>query len=606
MFPFRDSFRPGVLIPVLLIAGASIAGPSARSVQSQSQVPGAFRSRVTLVPVDVRVVDSRGQPITDLRQEDFTILEDGRPQVISHFAFQPLEAEPGAGGDSPAFRQPPGATLTPQRQRIFLIFLGRGRLQHPAMAVDGLIEFVRERLLPQDQVAVVAWNRATAFTTDHERILGVIERFKSGHEYIETWLSEVGRTLSSLHGTAEFPPNIQARVDAIFGHADVRSTLPDPLADTDLVTAEQRRTIGDLMRNDLISQRVGPEPTDAYEQARPSPLQGLGLDEYLQASSQSIYDLGNLYKAVAYLRYLEGEKHVVFVSQHGLLVPTLSGTSGIAAVAADARVAIHTVHTGGAPSYSSGPLVSSTAAREGQTLSSIVDETRMAGWAMANSPHFRVQTLRNISHYTGGIPWAYRRAGEGLARVDEATRSTYLLGYYPAADGWDGRFRRIEVSVNRRDARVLTRGGYFARDQIVTIDRREFLTYTRIAAAGAYTRDAPDIKVELVNVTVNQARTAATLTLKVDGARLSFSRVNGRHAATLDVAVFCGDDQQDIVGELWRKVELNLTDDTFARLGREGLSFEVVVPITKTPRHIKAVVYDYAADRVGSTTATLR
>jgi hypothetical protein len=29
-------------------------------------VPGAFRSRITLVPVDVRVLDRNGKPITDL------------------------------------------------------------------------------------------------------------------------------------------------------------------------------------------------------------------------------------------------------------------------------------------------------------------------------------------------------------------------------------------------------------------------------------------------------------------------------------------------------------------------------------------------------------
>jgi VWFA-related protein len=346
--PRRSSPLPAAAwLSCLLAWLAVVLGSGAAAHDRQQQVPGAFRSRVVLVPVDVHVVDSRGRPITDLRREDFTILEGGRPQEIAHFSVQHLAPEPPAQDEGPAFRQPPGSTLTPQHQRVFLIFLARGRLQHPAMGVDGLIEFVRDRLLPQDQVAVMAWNRATGFTTDHVRALGVIERFKRGHEEIEAWFSEQDQTLAAIYGTGEIPPGIQQKIDAIFESTDRRVVLEDPLADTNALAAEQRRTIGDLMRNDLVSQRIGPELADAYDEAAPTPSAEFGLDEYLRASGQSVYDLGNLYKAVAYLRYLEGEKHLVFVSQNGLFLPSVSGRSGIAAAASDARVAIDTIQTGG-------------------------------------------------------------------------------------------------------------------------------------------------------------------------------------------------------------------------------------------------------------------
>lgn len=229
----------------------------------------------------------------------------------------------------------------------------------------------------------------------------------------------------------------------------------------------------------------------------------------------------------------------------------------------------------------------------------------MEAWRLANSPHFRVQTLRDISEYTGGIASAYRRASDGLERIDQATRTGYLVGYYPQTDARDGRYRRIEVKANRPDVRVLARGGYYARDEIVTTDRREFLTYTRIAAAGGYDRDAPDIRLQL-DVTGNARAKTVTVRMQVDPSRLSFERTNGRHAVTLDVAIFCGDEDQEIVGELWRKVDLNFTDDTFARLQRERLEFEVTVSVTEVPRFVKAVVYDYGADLVGSSSVVMR
>jgi hypothetical protein len=203
------------------------------------------------------------------------------------------------------------------------------------------------------------------------------------------------------------------------------------------------------------------------------------------------------------------------------------------------------------------------------------------------------------------VSWAYRRASEGLERVDQATRSSYLIGYHPRTDDWNGRYRRIAVRVIRDGARVLARGGYSARVQIVTTSRREFLTYTRIAAAGGYRGDAEDIGLEL-HVTGDARAKTVTVRMQVDPSRLSFENANGRHAATLDVAIFCGDEDQEIVGELWRKVDLNFTDDTFARLKRERLEFEVTVPVSEIPRFVKAVVYDYGADLVGSSTAVLR
>ncbi len=90
-----------------------------------------------------------------------------------------------------------------QSARIFLIVLGRGRLQYPSKGVDAMIHFVRNRLLPQDQVAVLAFNRATDFTTDRARILDVLERFKRRHEDIEAMFKHQTSGLAGVYGSLE-------------------------------------------------------------------------------------------------------------------------------------------------------------------------------------------------------------------------------------------------------------------------------------------------------------------------------------------------------------------------------------------------------------------
>ena len=44
-----------------------------------------LRTNTRLVVVDVVVTDSKGQPVSDLKAEDFALLEAGKPQTISGF-----------------------------------------------------------------------------------------------------------------------------------------------------------------------------------------------------------------------------------------------------------------------------------------------------------------------------------------------------------------------------------------------------------------------------------------------------------------------------------------------------------------------------------------
>jgi Ca-activated chloride channel homolog len=64
---------------VLALAGAWLAGVHAQPVPP-------FSTRVDLVNVGVTVTDRKGTLLTDLTEDDFTIFEDGKPQVIRYFA----------------------------------------------------------------------------------------------------------------------------------------------------------------------------------------------------------------------------------------------------------------------------------------------------------------------------------------------------------------------------------------------------------------------------------------------------------------------------------------------------------------------------------------
>jgi hypothetical protein len=203
-----------------------------------------------------------------------------------------------------------------------------------------------------------------------------------------------------------------------------------------------------------------------------------------------------------------------------------------------------------------------------------------------------------------------KEAAPALGRIDAGTRAHYLLAYYPANGDWNGRYRSVKVNVNRPGATVLFRHGYYARRDAEVFDRRRVLSNSRIESAGYQLTDIREIDVKVLPSFTKSATGhggEVLVQLSIDVSRLSWSDdVDGRHAAHLEVAVYCGDGNGKILGETRRLLNLALIDDTYERAIKEGFSREMRVAVRGRPRYVKVIVYDYDADRVGSSLAKMK
>jgi hypothetical protein len=209
------------------------------------------------------------------------------------------------------------------------------------------------------------------------------------------------------------------------------------------------------------------------------------------------------------------------------------------------------------------------------------------------------------SRGTGGLSSAFVQASTGVDRIADATSFQYLLGYYPTNDTWDGRYRSITVRVNRPGVTVLYRHGYYGSQSLPPLNRQQVLTYSRISAAGNYDRPVTDIRIDL-EAGFDEDAGEVVLELTIDPSRFGLIESGGRHAGTVELALFVGDSRESLVGELWQTLDLKLLDATYRRYLETGLPHTARIPVRGQPEYVKAIVYDPTADLVGSMIARLR
>ena len=588
--------RKETLVLLTLLAGLAFAARPNLSAQTGQQPPQppkppVFRAGVTLVPVDVRVVDSAGKPVTDLKAEDFTIVEDGVKQEIRHFALQTFAPGPPPPKDGLALREE-AISFDPQTHRIFLIVLGRGKLQEPSKAIDALLGFVRTNLLPQDQVAVFAYNRATTFTTDHQKIAGLLERFKLEHEEIDFKVEQQMMGLAAIYGSKLIPKDLQGRIDKMFqGSGLLASTRLEPGAPADRrIEADARRQIDKQIQQQEEVARAeaaaaaGVQNISLWtelDQVQTQMFADLSLEDFVATTATTLQDLGNIYAAIDYLRHFEGEKHVVYFTEKGLTLPRLEEDEILAATANDARVVLDTVETGGLYAAQK----DGSAGPEGR-------------WNQT----FAFRTLRTLAELTGGVSSIAEPGAKAMNRLNDVTRATYSLGFYPTNAYWNGAYRKVTVKVARPGTTVYYRHGYYARKELAAFNRREFITSDRLKAAASFRRTINDIRVKLdAGITrSNDGTFELTVNVKIDPTNLAFQFVEGYHLGKLTIGVFLFGESGKGLGGGEQNADVKLADDVYKKVLGSGIPYKVSFPVPSGVRRVRVVVYDYKADLIGS------
>jgi hypothetical protein len=298
------------------------------------------------------------------------------------------------------------------------------------------------------------------------------------------------------------------------------------------------------------------------------------------------------YAGIEYLRYLEGEKHMLYLGETGLvpLSPSIEpetkkeDDAKLARRLNDARITLAMVKTTGPPPVS--------------------HRGRLPGFGDL------IATLgfQQIAELNGGTFTGVSYADKALEKVDRISRFSYLLGYAPSNPALDGKYRKIEVKVNRKDVVVQYRHGYFAVSEPEPLNLRELVSSSRLEAAATFDGGAKDIKLDVNAELLPRLGITHQLrvTMKIDATRLAFAQVGSERAARLELRIYVGDDKEKIVGDWSDQLKITADETAQAEFVRDGIPYTVRIPLTGIPKHLKVVVYDYGSDLVGTFTLTMK
>ena len=205
-----------------------------------------------------------------------------------------------------------------------------------------------------------------------------------------------------------------------------------------------------------------------------------------------------------------------------------------------------------------------------------------------------IDTMEIVAEETGGRAYANTNAlDRSITRAVDDSRASYVLGYYPAAAA-DGRFRRIEVKVNRPRVHVRHRSGYFgATPAGPATDTKNSATRQALESPLQTTAVALAVKAA-------RSRDELTIALTIDPATLSLERKDGRWHATVEVLIA----QVDRLGrgavELTIPVTIALTDEDRARALIDGVLVEQTIAQKPATTELRIVARDVATGNVGS------
>jgi len=522
-----------------VLAGLAFLG-SSLPAQQQGYT---FRAQTDLVLVNVTVRDKNGNLVPNLKPENFTILEDNKPQRVVSFDVENIDAV----ANQPVIQAQPLAGSPPQP----------GPFGTAAASTNTADQFKDRRL-------IVLFFDLSAMEPD-----------------------EIDRAVTSA----------EHYVDTQMAPADLVSIVSLGSA---LLVNQDFTSDRDLLKKQL--QAFGAGSGQGYEEGTTGTTEGTPDTGQPFTADDTEYNIFNTDRRLEALRSvaeklarLQQKKSLIYFSS-GMDRTGIENQSELRAAinaAVRSNLAIYTMDLRG--------LQALVAGGEAQNAS-LRGTSPYSGQSMINAlnSNFTTQeTLVTLASDTGGRAFLDSNDFSQVFRgVQLDTSSYYLLGYRSSNLARDGRYRRIVVKVNVPGVKVDYRRGYYAPADYrhSTKEDKELQLQEELASELPAT-DLP-LYLNTAFFRLEANKFFIPMSLVVPGSQIPFTRGSDRDKATLDVIGLVLDDEHHPLTRIRDTVKLEV--DISSEVRKKNVQYDTGVNLLPGTYHLKFVVRENQSGRMGS------
>ncbi|MBI4265939.1 MAG: VWA domain-containing protein [Acidobacteria bacterium] len=521
--------------------------PSA-APQTQEPPPVTFRVEINYVEVDAVVTDALGNPVTDLTLGDFEVLEDGQPQTITAFSIVNLPIE---------------------------------RAERPLFAPEPIEPDVQTNTNAEGRIYLVVLDDLHTTFTNTPRVRRALREFFEQNFGVND-LAAVVYTSGRSGDGQDFTNNRRLLLEAVdkFQGRKLRSEALE---------------IADMLN------RPGRQPDDTRV------FDPLEMERAMNARSamNSIHQLAEFLGGVrgrrkALLLISEGISYNIYdVLTNTQANSVLMETADAVGAATRANVAIYAIDPRGLTAF---------------------EETAEVAGVPRDVEFSPVRTLRDglrlsqlsltvLAAETGGFAAVNRNDfADAFARVVRENSTYYVLGYYPANERRDGRFRRLEVRVKRPGLQVRSRRGYVA-PRGRAPETRADAAAAAVSPLTAAVNDAVASPIPIVGIPMNvfaaaykgeAPNAAVALAIELAGGGFQFTDNDGTFVDRLEVSFTAVDTRGNTRGGDRHTLSMTMRPETVTRVRERG--FRVVSQIDLPPGRyqLRVGAAEEGAGRAGS------
>ena len=460
VFPAMIVLALGITLSPVVITQDKGAIPP----RTPPQEPAAVLKVTTrLVTVDVVARDHHGNPVRDLRQDDFQIFEqDGSRKTAQHIAsFRLLDRS---------------LSKTPEAQRSAL-----------QISTGAFTNFVTTQKLSAPPTILLVDGLNTDPTTQIQARQKMVQLLASAPSDIPVAVFLLGRELRMLQNfTTDAKLLREAAQRAMSTDASnlhVKDPRDDPFSNTSLLE-EMAEAEG---QNDIPGGAPSGAGSAALLALKARNLQQFERENYAESTDIRVQlTLDALRIIASHLSGYPGRKNLIWISSAFplVIVPDVdvnapfyvrfSGLrsygneiSSVASALTDARIAIYPVDPAGIETQQQ--FSAALARRTANPFSDGATLNRESSVRFLNE-----QSMQDLAQQTGGrVCLNNNDLSQCINRAMDDGSSYYELTYYPVDRNWHGEFRRLSVKTRRSGVQLAFREGYFARASYSNISAGE-------------------------------------------------------------------------------------------------------------------------------------